>query len=789
MVGAKLRAIWRNGRHWRWGLLIASALAGAFALVLMFLLAQATGNREVYERNFENLLIVNLVVAVLLLAVIAWLGWRVWQRFRRDRFGSRLLLKLVATFMLVASVPGALIYIVSYQFVTRSIESWFDVRVESALSSGLKLGRTVLDVMAVEVEGKAERAAARIQREELVHAKELVHSLQDEYRVQYMILWNKQGEILASAHVDTAETGAELIAPTADLQRDLETHKIITAIEGLDETGGAENRGVAEAPPANVVSYAWMPHQQWILQVVQQVPPDLVQSALEVQSANEEYQERALARTGMQRMFIGTLTLTLILALLGAVLLAALLGSQLARPLLLLAEGVKQVAEGDLRPKSIYKGNDELGGLTQSFAAMTQQLADARQALTDSVAQLDTARSELQVILDNLSTGVILLDGEGVVQSANPVAARILGVNAADLTGRPLQQVPGCEELAQTVQLQFEGLADQNLEMVLPPQSQEVLDLHLEHKLTSEYWQLTQERNTQGSESLQQDIQTLLLRGAILPDARIQNARLLVVEDVSTLISAQRAQAWGEVARRLAHEIKNPLTPIQLSAERLEIKLMDNLAEPQQAVLKKSVHTIVEQVEAMKRLVNEFRDYARLPAADLQPVDLNALVQDVLQLYGHENATVPVRAELDPECRWIEADALQLRQVLHNLLQNAQDAQEQAGHVQEPVLVQTQWRPATQRVRLTVQDAGAGFPEHILQRAFEPYVTTKAKGTGLGLAVVKKIADDHQARLTVSNRIHDGKVVGAQITLLFPTQGERVDASLASVGKNQQTVV
>lgn len=789
MVGAKLRAIWRNGRHWRWGLLIASALAGAFALVLMFLLAQATGNREVYERNFENLLIVNLVVAGLLLAVIAWLGWRVWQRFRRDRFGSRLLLKLVATFMLVASVPGALIYIVSYQFVTRSIESWFDVRVESALSSGLKLGRTVLDVMAGEVEGKAERAAARIQREELPHAKELVHSLQDEYRVQYMILWNKQGEILASAHVDTAETGAELTAPTADLQRDLETHKILTMIEGLDETGGAENRGAAEAPPANVVSYAWMPHKQWILQVVQQVPPDLVQSALEVQSTNEEYQERALARTGMQRMFIGTLTLTLILALLGAVLLAALLGSQLARPLLLLAEGVKQVAEGDLRPKSIYKGNDELGGLTQSFAAMTQQLADARQALTDSVAQLDTARSELQVILDNLSTGVILLDGEGVVQSANPVAARILGVNAADLTGRPLQQVPGCEELAQTVQLQFEGLADQNLEMVLPPQSQEVLDLHLEHKLTSEYWQLTQERNTQGGESLQQDIQTLLLRGAILPDARIQNARLLVVEDVSALISAQRAQAWGEVARRLAHEIKNPLTPIQLSAERLEMKLMDNLAEPQQAVLKKSVHTIVEQVDAMKRLVNEFRDYARLPAADLQPVDLNALVQDVLQLYGHENATVPVRAELDPECRWIEADALQLRQVLHNLLQNAQDAQEQAGHVQEPVLVQTQWRPATQRVRLTVQDAGAGFPEHILQRAFEPYVTTKAKGTGLGLAVVKKIADDHQARLTVSNRMHDGKVVGAQITLLFPTQGERVDASLVSVGKNQQTVV
>jgi nitrogen fixation/metabolism regulation signal transduction histidine kinase len=233
------------------------------------------------------------------------------------------------------------------------------------------------------------------------------------------------------------------------------------------------------------------------------------------------------------------------------------------------------------------------------------------------------------------------------------------------------------------------------------------------------------------------------------------------------MVSAQRAQAWGEVARRLAHEIKNPLTPIQLSAERLEMKLLGKVAEPEQILLKKSVKTIVDQVEAMKRLVNEFRDYARLPTADLKPLDLNYLVQDVLQLY--DASAVHVSAELDELCPSIMGDAEQLRQVIHNLLQNAQDASEAKGasSSSQEVLLRTQWIPSVQRVRLTVNDHGTGFPENILKRAFEPYVTTKSRGTGLGLAVVKKIADEHGARIDLSNRIADGLVVGAQVSLSF----------------------
>jgi nitrogen fixation/metabolism regulation signal transduction histidine kinase len=261
----------------------------------------------------------------------------------------------------------------------------------------------------------------------------------------------------------------------------------------------------------------------------------------------------------------------------------------------------------------------------------------------------------------------------------------------------------------------------------------------------------------------------LLARGAVLPDGM----RLLVFDDISEIVSAERAQAWGEVARRLAHEIKNPLTPIQLSAERLQRKLTGKLEDPDEAVLAKSVKTIVDQVDAMKRLVNEFRDYARLPSADLKPVHINELITDLMGLYTTESSDqirrAPVMAQLDPDCPAILGDAQQLRQVIHNLLQNAQDACELKGEVPQDarVRVRTEWQPTRGRVRLVVADSGPGFEPTILKRAFEPYVTTKAKGTGLGLAVVKKIADEHGAKIELSNVLEDGEIKGAQVSLSF----------------------
>jgi nitrogen fixation/metabolism regulation signal transduction histidine kinase len=319
--------------------------------------------------------------------------------------------------------------------------------------------------------------------------------------------------------------------------------------------------------------------------------------------------------------------------------------------------------------------------------------------------------------------------------------------------GQPLASVPGLEAFGSGVQAQFGefGLRKQ------------------EHAI--DHWQQSFELGASDTplHSPFDRALTLVARGAELPG----NDRLLVFDDISEIVSAQRAQAWGEVARRLAHEIKNPLTPIQLSAERLEMKLSGKLAPPEQAVLVKSVKTIVDQVDAMKRLVNEFRDYARLPAAELKPVDMNALIQDVMHLYEAQIGDVPIALELDPRCPSVMGDAQQLRQVIHNLLQNAQDASDSVANDAAEVgaiTIRTQWQEAAGRVRLSVLDHGAGFADPILKRAFEPYVTTKAKGTGLGLAVVKKIADEHGSRVDITNRMAQGRVVGAQVSLSLPAQ-------------------
>lgn len=733
-------------------LAVGVAIVAAIGLVLMFLLTQATGNREMYERNYARLFVLNVVVAVVLGGVILWAAWRLFKRLRQGRFGSRLLVKLAAVFALAGFAPGVLIYVVSYQFVSRSIESWFDVQVEGALEAGLGLGRSTLETLSNDLASKTRAAAVQLQDTPDVVAGLMLDRLREQLEVRDAVLWNANGQLLASVGDSRFQLTPEKPAPAQF--RKARSQRAVTWIEGLEE-GSAPGATSARIKALVVVPRTGLDilDEPRYLMVTQSLPDTLVANAMAVTEAHREYQERALARQGLRRMYIGTLTLALFLAVFGAVLLAVVLGNQITRPLLLLADGVRQVAAGDLTPKMALQGRDELGGLTRSFADMTQQLADARRAVELSMEQVNAARENLQTILDNLTAGVMVLDAQGVIQSVNPGATRILRLPLAAAEGKRLDQIEGLEEFARHVQQQFDRFVEERAEHAL------------------DHWQESFELGPPsgspaagtGGETI-----TLVARGAELPG----KAWLLVFDDISEIVSAQRAQAWGEVARRLAHEIKNPLTPIQLSAERLEKKLTGKVAEPEQAVVVKSVKTIVDQVDAMKRLVNEFRDYARLPAAELKPLDLNNLIGEVLHLYVSENLRVPIRVDLDARCPRILGDAQQLRQVLHNLLQNAQDATETAGRSgpEFPVTVRTQWVDASGRVRLSVLDYGTGFPEPILKRAFEPYVTTKAKGTGLGLAVVKKIADEHGARIDLANRLANEHIVGAQVSLSFAVE-------------------
>lgn len=729
----------------RWAMVTGLVVMSGLALVLMFMLTLATGNRALYEENFAWLAVVNLTVAVLLLSVILWLLVRLAKRWRQGKFGSRLLAKLAVIFALVGFVPGLLIYTVSYQFVSRSIESWFDVEVEAALTAGLNLGRTALDTMTADVSTKTRLAADELARQSGNPGGLALDRLLQRLGASDLVLWGASGQALGSAGDSRFDLRPE--RPSATLLLAARSQRVVAHIEGLEDSGGDGEAAGALTGGARVRVLALVSatgfgfgEEPRYLQVTVPLPPLLVADALAVQAANREYQARALAREGLRRMYIGTLTLSLFLAVFGAILLAVLLGNQLVRPLLVLAEGMREVASGNLSSKVAMTSKDELAGLTRTFARMTQDLSDARAAVQHSMEQLDAARDNLQTILDNLTAGVVVFGADGVIRSANPGAARILHTSVEDCLGSRLADIPGLDAFTSGVAQQFERFLSE------------------EQPHEGGHWQQSFELRASGDTPFDHGI-TLIARGALLPNGD----HLLVFDDVTEVVSAQRAKAWGEVARRLAHEIKNPLTPIQLSAERLAMKLEGKVPAPEKAVLDKSVRTIVDQVDAMKRLVNEFRDYARLPTAQLVPVDINTVVRDILGLYEHTD--IPVLCELAEDCPPVLADPQQVRQMLHNLVQNAQDAM--AGRSGASVLVRTRRSASGRWVRLTVIDQGTGFAEHILKRAFEPYVTSKTKGTGLGLAVVKKMMDEHGGQVDISNRVVDGKVTGAQVSLSF----------------------
>ncbi|TSE20073.1 Alginate biosynthesis sensor protein KinB [Tepidimonas alkaliphilus] len=741
----------RRARRLRWFVALGAVFMLGVGLVLFYLLALATDHRAYAPQTWSRLLLLNLAVAGVLLAVLLWLGMRLWVRLRRGRFGSRLLLKLAAIFALVGVAPGGLIYLVSYQFVSRAIEAWFDQRVETALQAGLALGRSALDTISAEWAVKARGLASALAGVGDGAAAVMLETWREQLGATDLVLWSAHGRALASAGESRFSLAPQ--RPAASQWRRARSERVAVWVEGLDELEGLGDPASIAALPSTALPrvrvlalvpadpMAGLGAEPRLLQVTAAMPAALVANALAVQIANREYQERRLAREGLRSMYIGTLTLALFLSVFGAVLLAVLLGNQLARPLIVLAEGMRDVARGDLSPKVALSARDELAGLTRTFADMTRELAEARQAVQASMQQVDAARAGLQTLLDNLTAGVIVLATDGRLRRVNPGAERILGVPLSAHLGQALAHVPGLEALGSWVMEQFARYAGER-----------------DSADDGGHWQQQIDHHPPGAASALP--RTLVARGAALPGGEW----LLVLDDVSELVSAQRAQAWGEVARRLAHEIKNPLTPIQLSAERLAHKLSARLQGADAAMLDKAVRTIVDQVEAMKRLVNEFRDYARLPAAQLAPLDLNALLREIVAL--HESGPLPVRLELHEPCPPVLADAQQVRQVVHNLVLNAQDAMAAAG-VEGAVTLRTQPSRSGQWVRVHVVDQGPGFADAILRRAFEPYVTTKPKGTGLGLAVVKKIMDEHGGRVELTNLREGDRIVGAQVSLSF----------------------
>lgn len=710
---------------------IISTVLGAF---LLYLLSNASANTAASGEYYTLLVTLNIALAACLVVLIAYQVWRMVRQIRKRVMGSRFTLRLLASFAMMALIPGLIVYLVSVNFLTRSIESWFNVKVEAALEGGLNLGRTALDVMLSDLKEKGKDMAISLvyQPEK---SRSMLNDLREKSGVQDATLLTIQGRILEVSSSDSATFLPEL--PTLTQLRQAQKHTL-GSIEPIS------NKGLFLRVLTPVNSQT-LQGETRILQLLQPVPEQLATTAERVQDVYQDYQQLSYSRAALREVFALTLTLVMMLAMLSAVAIAFVLSRRLSTPLTVLAEGTKAIASGDYNTVLPAHGKDELGILVQSFNSMTQQLGDATKAAESSRARVEAARGYLETILAHLSSGVMAFNQKGELRTFNEAAANILSAPLERYVGfTPDKIIEKQTRLTNFFQIIMDTLpnaaAEKNTAAANDLGNKDLPQTQIELI------------NTQGK-------QIITMRGTRLPDGGYVN----VFDDATTMVQAQRDAAWGEVARRLAHEIKNPLTPIQLSAERMAHKLQGKLDDADAKILIRSTETIVNQVDAMKRMVNEFSEYARAPAPKMQALDLNKLIEEVVSFYDLPAININLSLEKTP-CD-VGGDSTMLRQVIHNLLQNAQDALSKVPDAS--IVIETKINGSM--LALTVQDNGAGFPADMLQHAFEPYITSKPHGTGLGLAIVKKIVEEHKGSIKIENNHTEGsQQAGAMVSILLP---------------------
>lgn len=688
--------------------------------VLLYLLSNSSADTEVFSANYYTLLGLTAFFALSLMALVGYQLQRLRTKLREKVFGAKLALRLVFFFTLIAVLPGMLVYVVSVNFLGKSIESWFDVRVEKALDSGLNLGRSSLDNSLAELSKKTQFISLLLAEKQPVQYQDTLKQLVDEKVAQEAALFTPRGNLVAFS---TASTTLMPEMPDAELLH------VTLEKGGHSVIDTSPNKGLT-LRALFLVNSNTHPGMHYVLQFTQPVPKQVQVDAETVQTVYRDYQELTLSRLGLKRLYAITLTLSLLVVLLTAVSTAIFISERLGSSLEALAEGTLAVAQGDFTGQYPIQSRDELGALTGLFNQMTQQLAEAKKASEQQQREVEGARGYLESVLTHLSSGVMALDKEFSLRSVNTSAVQILGA--------PLQEM---QRMSLTQIAEKHGLLASFVHTIIDAFNE----------TTNGEWQRQIERLGKNGN------QILLMRGTRLAHGG-EAGYVVVFDDISHLLQAERQAAWGEVARRLAHEIKNPLTPIQLSAERLQHKLSDKLDERDAQLLQRATQTIVSQVGAMKNMVSDFANYARGPALRLTRLDMHKLIAEVLGLY--EANSIPIMLGLEAKLSLINGDATRLRQVVHNLLLNAQDALQ--GQIQPQIRVSTQ--AVGKDILLRVEDNGAGFPQSVLSRAFEPYMTTKAKGTGLGLAIVKKIVEEHGGRIALENSENGG----AQINILLP---------------------
>ena len=699
----------------------------ALAAALVYSLTLATNSGSPLSEYFWWLIAAGGLIVTILLAMLLRYGWLLLRHNRHNMLGSRLTRRLALMFTLIAVLPGLFLFGVSAQFISYSINSWFGNDTAQALESSLTLSKSALDNT---LDNTIEQAAA-LQVEIISRtsmggtAAEALRLSGETARFSQVGLYNP-----ADGTTELISNPAALPPPPAEKEvaEELQRHGSSRSVTNIN--GKLYAQGWLALPAAQEKGKA--------LFFRRPIPDNVARDAELIENARSKYAELTYAKQGLQTFFLITLLAAALLSIMLALVIALYFARRFIEPILSLAEGAKAVAQGDFsQPRPVYR-NDELGQLTRLFNHMTEQLAIAREAEELNRIRQEAARHYLETVLESLTAGVITLDEAGRLKTLNRSAENILGLPLSELSGSNWHDWP------QSV-----------------PQYLLLTELFQTILATEQTGKPVQTAYTGGDEA-----RILLAKATPLP-ADNGGGTVLVFDDITLLVRAQKEAAWGEVAKRLAHEIRNPLTPIQLSAERLAWKLQDKLGEQDAQILARSTDTIIKQVAAMKEMVEAFRNYARAPALKLEKQDLNKIIEEVLLLYEAGACTFDAVFSNIPAVMY--ADATAMRQVLHNIFKNAAEAAEEAAQPQ----VHIHTANADGQITLTVTNNGKSFGKDMLANAFEPYVTDKPTGTGLGLPVVKKIVEEHGGRIALSNPAEGGACVKITLPALVEEHYEK----------------
>ncbi len=688
------------------------------------LLAVTAEGSQRYGELSAWILLINILGVVVLLVLIGGRLYDFIRDWRRHVPGSRLRGRTILMFSGLAIAPLLLVFTFSVLFLTRGIDSWFHAEIRQGLSDALGLSRAALDLRMREYLDRTGHIANRLAGLSGGSLYAVLDEAMRDAGADELIVTSAGGQTEGYSRAGMQHGLPQ--APSEELLLQLRQGRPFVSLQPAAGGGYlikvATHIGVGPGLQSARLLIATYP-----------VPQRLADLASTVQDAYQEYGRLSVLRVPLKQAFVLTLSLVLLMALLAAMYGALYFSERLVRPVQDLIAGTRAVAKGDFDTRLSRPSHDEIGFLVTSFNDMTKKLARAREETERSRAAVEAERAALEVILARLTSGVISLEPDLRVRVANRAAGSILGVDFAGAAGRPLA------ELAATNPLLL--------------QLHEVLQQHVGAGETEWREQVTLKSDAGRRE--------LVCACTTLPgDAGASAGLVLVFDEVTQLLQAQRQAAWGEVARRLAHEIRNPLTPIQLSAERMRRKLMQGLKPAEAELLDRATHTIVQQVEAMKQMVAAFSEYAKAPEMHISEFDLTALIRQVSDLYHAQEPRVAFGLSLDPRASALEADSGRIRQLLNNLLTNSLEALD--GRDNPVIMIET--KRAGDQIVLTVIDNGPGFQGGLIERAFDPYVTTKPKGTGLGLAIVRRIVEEHGGQVEVDNAPKGG----ARIRITLP---------------------